>query len=86
MLFLQKDVLLEPNIREYLPGQRSVILTYGVFPGSISLKNFTIAVFAAVKVDVSDVSLIATLNITYTYHSNIFILIGTCYIRGYHSR
>ena len=61
MLCLQKDVLLEPNIKEYLPGLRTVKLTYGLLPDSISLRNFTIAVFTAVKVDVSDVSLTTTL-------------------------
>lgn len=45
-------------------------LTYGLLPGSISLKHFTIAAFTATKLDISDVSIIATINIALNYHSN----------------
>jgi len=54
---LQKDVALEQYITQYLPGE-SLELAYGLSSRNTSLRNFTLTVYLAVKVDVSDVSLI----------------------------
>lgn len=59
-MYLQKDVLLEPNIEDYLPGQNKLELTCSLSPKNSSLKNFTIAVFTAVKLEVSNVSYISS--------------------------
>lgn len=84
ILYLQKDVILEPNIREYLPGQSVLQLTYGFSLKSRLPKNFVIAVFAATKLDVSDVS--PKLILVHVYIVPIFILTGARYIYKCYSK